>query len=120
MNCWQLASWKNAAQAANCCGVEREVGTCGKPMLQVGGVHEAVTAAAPGDGVERLHDCVQPLPGFTTAAWEDVQVRGVLFSTTSSVLLRRELWPWTSVTVAIAVSASPLAPEKLVRVDPAE
>src|ERR1035437_3541274 len=93
-------------------------GTRGKPMLQVGGVHEAVMAAAPGCAVPivQLAAPVQPgvavpgvavpvvvlpvvpLPAVSAAGAEDVQVRDGLGT----------IQPWTSTAVALIVSDVPL------------
>jgi hypothetical protein len=78
-------------------------------MLQVGGEHDAVMAAAPGCGVVTLqvvpgaHPTVA-LPVPRAAGAEDVQVSGG-FGT---------MQPWTSTAVAVMVCAVPLLVRKLV------
>src|SRR5580693_7270814 len=78
-------------------------GTRGKPMLQVGGVHEAVMAAAPG-WVVPIVQFVAPeqpvvaLPAESAAGAEDVHVRDGLGT----------IQPWTSTAVALIVSDVPL------------
>src|ERR1700727_1930090 len=98
-------------------------GTRGKPMLQVGGVHEAVMAAAPAwvvpivqlvapeqpavvvpvvgvpvVGVPVVGVPVVPLPAVSAAGAEDVHVRDGLGT----------IQPWTSTAVALMVSDVPL------------
>src|ERR1700733_4500925 len=97
-------------------------GTRGKPMLQVGGVHEAVMAAAPAWAVPIVQLVapeqpgvavpvvvvpvvgvpvvvpVVPLPSVSAAGAEDVHVRDGLGT----------MQPWTSTAVALIVSDVPL------------
>ncbi len=73
-------------------------------MLQVGGVQDAVTTAAPGCFRVRLQvvPALQPvelLPAATEAGWEEVQVKGGLGT----------MQPWTSTAVAVIVSVPPFA-----------
>ena len=97
----------------------RLAGTMGKPALQVGGVQEAVTVADPGDAGLMLQDCVQVVPTGKTPGEEEVQVRGTLLRTTPASVLGSELFPMTSVRVAVIVCAVPLEVTKLVCPDPA-
>src|SRR5579864_593869 len=85
------------------------VTSCGYPMLQVGGVQEAVTEPAPAEGVamEHVEPGAQPaaaLPATTEAGWEELHVKGALGTTQ----------PWMSTAVADTVCPVPLFVEKLV------
>src|SRR5271157_2483406 len=93
-------------------------GASGKPMLQVGGVQDAVTDPAPGDVVVTGQESVHAVPAATTAGCEAVQVRGILLRTIPPSVLGRELFPITSVTVAKTVSEVPLETAKEFCSDP--
>ncbi len=88
-------------------------------MLQVGGEQEAVTDPAPAEGVEAVHESVQPVPREIAAGCDALQVSGILLNVTPLVVFARELLPITSVTVAITVCEVPLETAKLVCSDPA-
>jgi len=79
----------------------------GNPMLQVGGEQEAVTDPAPGSGVLRAQDSMQPVASATTDGWDALQTRGILLSVTRVPESSKELFPITSVRIAFAVSAGP-------------
>ena len=101
-------------------GVANEAGTIGNPTLQVGGEHEAVIVAAPGDKMDRLQVCVHDEPGAIAPGLEDVQVSGIFVSTMPPFVFGNELLPITSVTVATAVcEVAPLSIETLVCPEPA-
>ena len=125
MSSWQVKAlfgavgWKNCVHAVNCVVVESVAGTNGNPALQVGGEQAAVTVPAPGDEVETAQDSEQLLPVGKTPGCEEVQVRGTLPRITAPLVLGRELFPITSVRVAITVCGVPLAVTKVVCPDPA-
>ena len=105
---------KNCVQAAIAAGVESVVGTRGYPILQPGGEQEAVTDPAPGKGVVIVQDCRQEEAALSTAGWDEVQVNGILLRTMSLLLFGRELFPITSVRIAVAVCELPFAATKVV------
>src|SRR5579871_276080 len=108
MNCWQLP--KNCAH----CGEVRNGGISGYPILHVGGEHEAVTAAAPGEDVESEQFNVQPDPRPTTAGCDEVHVNGVFVNTTGVSEPATDVLPTASTTRAFTFSAVPLVATKLV------
>ena len=79
-----------------------------------------MTDAVPAEGVESAHDKVQLVAVLTTCNCEDVQVKGVLVSTTPPSVLGSELLPMISITVATAVceDVDPLAVANVVRPEP--
>jgi len=111
MNGWQLGRPRNAAHVEE---AERPGGTCGNPILQVGGVQEAVTEPAPGPGV--LIEQLSPVhaEAATARGSEALQVSGILLKTGAPVLFSNELFPSTSVTIAVVGCAVPLLAVKLV------
>ena len=100
--------------------VRKAFGIVGNPILQLGGVHDAVIVAEPADEVVNAQDNVQLVPVPITGEWEEVQVRGVLLRTIPPSVFGRELLPMMSTTVANTVCADvvPLAAENVVRPDP--
>ena len=94
--------------------VVKAVGISGKPTLHVGGEHEAVILAAPGEESVSGHDCVQEVPKPATCGCDDAQVNGILFSTTPPLVLGSEVLPMMSRRVATTVSdeESPFAVRK--------
>ena|SRR5579862_6175067 len=119
MSCWHPANcgysaWKNFVHVVIWPGEARLAGIMGKPTLHVGGVHDAVTVADPGDAGLMAQDCVQVVPTGKTPGEEEVQVSGTLFRTTPASVLGSELFPITSVRVAVMVSAVPLEVIRLV------
>src|SRR5579864_474455 len=93
---WQLLPWKSTHA-----GEASPGGTCGNPMLHVGGVQEAVTDPDPGAGVvteqvRSVHEVAA-----TDVGREALQVSGILLSTGAPVLFGNELFPSTSVTIAV-------------------
>ena len=100
--------------------VANEAGTIGNPTLQVGGEHDAVIVAAPGDRMDRVQDCVHDEPDAIAPGLEDVQVSGIFVRTMPPFVLGNELLPITSVTVAMAVcTVAPFVIETFVCPDPA-
>ena len=95
-------------------GVAKDAGMKGKPTLQVGGVHEAVTEPEPANGVESAQDSKHPEGAFNTAGWEALHVKGILLSTTPLKVFGKEVLPITSVTTAVAFTVAPLEPTKVV------
>src|ERR1700731_153910 len=100
MKGWQLSTFAACGHA----GEESPKGTCGKPVLHVGGVQEAVTEPVPGLGVpieqvRVVHDVAE-----TAVGREALQVRGTLLS----------VFPSMSRTVAVTGCAVPLLARKLV------
>ena len=85
--------------------------------MHVGGVQEAVTDPAPGPGVPTeqvspVHEVAATAPGLDV-----LQVKGILVRTGAPVLFGSELFPRTSVTVAVTGSAVPLFVLKAVSPD---
>src|ERR1700722_579866 len=87
-------------------------------MLQVGGEHDAVTAPAPGEGVDSEQLSMQDVLAATTPGWLDDQVRGMLLSCGLPVVLGRLTVPMTSVNVATTFCGVPLVMEKDVCCEP--
>ena len=112
---------KKAVQASTLAWVDREAGTVGYPRLHVGGEHDAVTVAVPGETSDRAHDCVQPAAVFITCGCDEVHVSGTLLKTIPLSVLGRELLPMMSMRVAITVwpDVDPLGAANVVRVEPA-
>ena len=61
-------------------GTDTPPGIRGKPALQLGGEHDAVTEPEPGAGVDTTQDWRQPLEIDTEPGWVADQVRGTLLS----------------------------------------
>jgi hypothetical protein len=119
VNCGYSAV-KKAVQASTCALVDSEAGVIGYPTLHVGGEHDAVTVAVPGEDSERAHDWVQPAAVPITCGCDEVHVSGTLFRTIPLSVLGRELLPMMSIRVANTVwpDDDPLGTEKVVRVEP--
>jgi hypothetical protein len=100
-------AWKYVEQVLICCAVASDAGTSGNPILHVGGEQDAVMAAAPGDVIVRPQDWVHPLAVAMAPGFDEVQVKGIFVRTTAPFVFGNELFPMTSVTVAIAVCALP-------------
>src|SRR5271166_885822 len=96
---------------------EREAGTTGNPMLQLGGEQEAVTDPDPGNGVEREQLCRHPEALANTPGRDALQVREILLSTIPPLTLGKEVCPITSVSTAVTVCELPFAVTKVVWLD---
>src|ERR1700741_3396156 len=107
MSCWQLkfagmpgCDRKNVVQEPINAGVESVAGTCGYPILQVGGEQDAVTEPDPACGVVSPQDCKHPLAGCTTAGSDALHVSGTFVRMSPLLVLGRELIPIMSVSCA--------------------